>query len=92
MQIAKSKGVEDIGHMESKIREMGRDLATVKHAEAIKISHLEAENEMLRKQLQERETQVETEMLRKQLQDRETQLACMASWAMEALQRMQPAK
>lgn len=72
MKIAKSKGVEDIGHMERKLREMGRELATVKHAEAIKISHLEAENEMLRKQPQERGTPVETEMLRKQLQEMET--------------------
>lgn len=38
------------------------------------------------------ETQVETKMLRKQLQERETQLACMASWAMDALQSKQPAK
>ena len=73
MQIAKSKGVEDIGHMESKLREMGRELATVKHVEAVKRSHLEAENEMLRIQLQERETLVENEVLRKQLQERESQ-------------------
>jgi len=26
MQIAKSKGVEDIGHMEKKLREMGEEL------------------------------------------------------------------
>jgi len=32
MQIAKSKGVEDISHMEGKLREMGRELATVKNA------------------------------------------------------------
>jgi len=63
MKIAKSKGVEDIGHMESKLREMGQELSTVRHIEAIRRSHLEGENEMLRKQLQERETQ----------------LACMAS-------------
>lgn len=85
MQIVKSKRVEDIGHMERNLREMGRELATVKHAEAIKRSHLKVENEMLRKQPQERETQVETKMLRKQQKERETQLACMASWAMEAL-------
>jgi len=53
---------------------------------------LDVENEILRKQLQEMETPVETEMLRKQLQESETQLACMASWAMEALQCRQPAK
>ena len=50
------------------------------------------ETEMLRKQLQDRETQVETEMLRKTLQDKETQLECMASQEMEAHQCMQPAK
>ena len=70
MQIAKSKGVEDIGHMERKLREMGKELSTIRHTEAIRRSHLEAENEMLRKQLQEKDTQ----------------LACMASWSMEALQ------
>lgn len=74
MQIAKSKGVEDIGHMERKLREMGRELATVKHTEAIKIYHLEVENEMLIKQLQERGTQIEIEMLRKHLQERDTQV------------------
>jgi len=40
---------------------------------------------MPRTQLQERETQVETAMIRKLLQEKEIQLACMASWAMEAL-------
>lgn len=35
---------------------MGKELTTIKHAEEIKISHFEEENEMLRKQLQERET------------------------------------
>lgn len=49
MQIAKSKGVEDIGHMENKMREMGKELSTVRHTEAIRRSHLEVENEMLRK-------------------------------------------
>jgi len=69
MQIAKSKGVEDIGHMENKLREMGKELSTIRHREAIRRSHLEEENEMLRKQLQEKDTQ----------------LACMANWSMEAL-------
>jgi len=40
MQIAKSKGVEDIGHMEDKLREMGRELSAIKDREAIKKSHL----------------------------------------------------
>ena len=69
MQIAKSKGVEDIGHMESKLREMGQELSAVRHTKVIRRSQLEAENEMLRKRLQEKDTQ----------------LACMASWSMKAL-------
>ena len=63
MQIAKSKGVEDIGHMKNKLREMGRELSAVRHREVITRSHLETENELLRRQLQEKETK----------------LACMAS-------------
>ena len=49
MQISKSKRVEDIGHMENKIREMGRELSDVRHREAIRRSHLETKNELLRK-------------------------------------------
>jgi len=56
MQIAKSKGVEDIGHMENKLREMGRDLSALRDKEAITRIHLENENEILRRQLQEKET------------------------------------
>ena len=41
MQIAKSKGVEDIGHMEDKLREMGRELSALRDKEAITRSHLE---------------------------------------------------
>jgi len=63
MQISKSKGVEDIGHMENQLREMDRELTDVMHREAIRRSHLETKNELLRKQLQEKETK----------------LACMAS-------------
>ena len=40
MQIAKSKGVEDIGHMENKLREMGRELSALKDKETITRSHL----------------------------------------------------
>jgi len=76
MQIAKSKGVEDIGHMESRLRKMGQELSTVRHIEAIRRSHLEEENEMLRKHLQEKDTQ----------------LAWMASWSMEAIQCRKQAK
>jgi len=49
MKISKSKGVEDIGHMESKLREMGRELSVFRHREAITRSHLETENELLRR-------------------------------------------
>ena len=63
MQIAKSKGVKDIGHMQNQLREMGRELSAVRHREEITRTHLETENELLRRQPQEKETQ----------------LACMAS-------------
>ena len=76
MQIAKSKGVEDIGHMENKLREMGKELSALKDREAITRSHPENENELLRRQLQERETH----------------LAYMASLSMEALQCRTPSK
>ena len=70
MKIAKSKGVEDVGHMENKLREMGRELSALRDREAITRSHLENENELLRRQLEEKENQ----------------LAYMASLSMEALQ------
>ena len=62
--------------MEKKLGEMGRDLSAIRHRETITRNHLETENELLRRQLQEKETQ----------------LACMASWSMEALQYRTPAK
>jgi len=40
MQIAKSKGVEDVGHMENKLREMGMELSAIRHREAIARSQL----------------------------------------------------
>jgi len=40
MQIAKSKGVEDIGHMEDKFKEMGRELSALRDREAVTRSHL----------------------------------------------------
>ena len=49
MQIAKSKGVQDIGHMEKKLREMGRELSDVRHREEVARSQLETENELLRR-------------------------------------------
>ena len=44
MQIAKSKGVEDVSHMENKLREMGRELSDIRDREAITRSHLETKN------------------------------------------------
>ena len=76
MQIAKSKGVEDIGHMENKLREMGKELSDLRDREAITRSHLETENELLRRQLQEKETQLE----------------CISNLSMEALQSRTLAK
>ena len=35
MQIAKSKGVEDICHMEEKLKEMGRELSALRDREAL---------------------------------------------------------
>lgn len=58
MQIAKSKGVEDIGHIENKIREMGKELSVVRHRDEIATSQLQTENELLRRQLKEKETQL----------------------------------
>ena len=49
MKIAKSKGVEDVGHMENKLREMGRELSALRDRKAITRSHLETENELLRR-------------------------------------------
>ena len=57
MQIAKTKGVEDIGHMENKLRELRRELGMVRHTESIRRAQLQEENELLKKQLQEREPQ-----------------------------------
>lgn len=69
MQITKSKGVEDIGHMEEKLKEMCRELSSLRDREAITKNQLEIENAWLRGQLQERENQ----------------LACMASLSLEAI-------
>ena len=51
MQIVRSKGVEDVGHMENKLREMGRELSALRDKEVITRSHLENENELLSRQL-----------------------------------------
>jgi len=51
MQIAKPKKVEDVGHMEEKLLEMGRKLSKIRDREQIMRSQLEAESTWLRRQL-----------------------------------------
>jgi len=58
MQIAKSKGVEDISHMEEKVKDVGRELSSLRDREAMMKAQLDAENTWLRGQLQERESQL----------------------------------
>ena len=55
---------------------------------------MQADLEELNWQLRERELQagIEIQSLKQQMQEKEAQLACMASWAMEALQCRQLAK
>ena len=76
MKIAKSRGVDDVGHMEEKLQEMGRELSRIRDRETMMKSQLQAENTWLRKQLQEKEGQ----------------LATMASLSMEAIQCRMPTK
>lgn len=70
MQIAKSKGVDDIGLMEENIKEMGRELSSLRDREAMMKAQLEAKNAWLKGQLQERGNQ----------------LASMANLSLEAIQ------
>lgn len=70
LQIAKSKGVEEIGHMEEKFKEMDRELCGLRDREAIMKNQLETENAWSRGQLKQRENQ----------------LACIASLSLEAIQ------
>jgi len=58
MQISKSKGVEDVGHMEEKLKEMGREPRNIRDREAIMKAQLEAKNAWIRGHLQERESQL----------------------------------
>jgi len=50
------------------------------------------EEPMTHLQEAEQQAQIEVQALKQQLQQKESQLACMASWAMEAIQCRQPAK
>ena len=51
------------------------------------MDELQAEVEALTKKLQEKESQAaeEIQSLKQQVQEKEAQLACMASWAIEAV-------
>jgi len=55
MQIDKSKGLEYIGHMEEKVKYMGREISSLRDKDAMMRAQLEEENAWLRGQLQERE-------------------------------------
>lgn len=59
----------DIGHMEDKLKDMGRELSSLRDKEAIMRNQLETENAWLKGQLQERENP----------------LACIASFSLEAI-------
>lgn len=76
MQTAKSKSVEDVGLMEEKINEMGKELSDLKLRESTMREKLQAENTRLKEQLQEKETK----------------LATMESLSMEVVQCKQPSK
>lgn len=76
MHISKSKGVEYIGYMEEKLKEMGIELSSLRDREAIMRNQLETENTWLKGPLQERENQ----------------LARMASFSLEVIQCRMPAK
>jgi len=68
--------MEDIGHMEEKLKEMGKEVSGLRDKEEIMGSQLGRENAWLRGQLQERENQ----------------LACMASLSLEVIQCRMPSK
>jgi len=68
--------VEGIGHMEEKLKYMGREISSLRDREAIMRNQLETENSWLKGQLQERENQ----------------LACMASLSLEEIQCRMPTK
>lgn len=49
MKITKSKSVEDVGHMEEKLLEMGRELSRIRDRERVMKSQLEVENTWMRR-------------------------------------------
>jgi len=68
--------VEDIGHMEEKLKEVGIELSSLRDREAIMRNQLEIENAWSKGQLQERENQ----------------LACMANFSFDEIQYRMPSK
>lgn len=56
MKIAKSKNVEDVGLMEEKFVEMGKELSDLRMRESMMKEKLQAQNTRLREKLQEKET------------------------------------
>jgi len=56
MKIAKLKKVEDVGLMEEKLLEMGKELSELRDREYTMKIQLQAENTWLRRKLQEKET------------------------------------
>jgi len=51
MKISKSKKVEDVGHMEEKLLDMGRELSELRDREHIMRSQLQAQKTWMRRQL-----------------------------------------
>lgn len=41
MKISKSKGVEDIGHMEEKVKDMGKERSSIRDRESMKKDQFE---------------------------------------------------
>ena len=60
MQIAKSKNVIDIGLMEERLFEMGKELVDVKLREFFMKEQLQSENMGLKEKIQETDTQLAT--------------------------------
>lgn len=58
MQISKSKSVEDLDHMEEKLLEMAIELSRIRDKERVMKSQLEVENTWLRRQVQEKYSQL----------------------------------
>ena len=51
MKIAKSKSVEDVGHMEENLLDMGRELSEIRYRERVMKYQLEAEDTWMRRKV-----------------------------------------